>query len=201
MLRGRGRVGRQQTQRAHGVERDPLRFHHHRQRHGRRHARLRPARERRAHPAARTRRTSCRGNRRIGRWTPSSRRIATSRPRTGLTRPNGSASSPASTTTSAATPKSMARLCLVSAPRILTRSSTKAAQRPPGPSATPTSKPYYNIAEGFFFVHGHAGDDPRRTAAHATLSLPRVPHEPYISALIEKLRAQGLHPYPPADGG
>jgi len=57
-------------------------------------------------------------------------------------------------------------------------------------------EPYYNIAEEIFFVHGRAGDDPSEPPRTKPYPQPEVPHEPYVAALIEKLRAQGLHPYP-----
>ena len=56
-------------------------------------------------------------------------------------------------------------------------------------------EPYYNIAEEIFFVHGRPGDDPSEPPRTQPYPLPEVPHEPYIAALIEKLRQQGLHPY------
>ena len=56
-------------------------------------------------------------------------------------------------------------------------------------------EPYYNLAEDLFFVHGKAGDDPCEPPRSGDYPYPQVPHEPYIAALIEKLRAQGLHPY------
>jgi len=56
-------------------------------------------------------------------------------------------------------------------------------------------EPYYNLAEDLFFVHGRAGDDPTEPPRTRSYPFPEVPHEPTIAALIEKLRAQGLHPY------
>ena len=56
-------------------------------------------------------------------------------------------------------------------------------------------EPYYNIAEALFFVHGRAGDDPGEPPRTRPYPQPEVPHEPYVAALIEKLRAQGLHPF------
>jgi len=56
-------------------------------------------------------------------------------------------------------------------------------------------EPYYNIAEALFFVHGRAGDDPSEPPRSQPYPYPEVPHEPYVAALIAKLRAQGLHPY------
>ena len=57
-------------------------------------------------------------------------------------------------------------------------------------------EPYYNLAEDLFFVHGKAGDDPTEPPRTRPYPFPEVPHEPTIAALTEKLRAQGLHPYP-----
>ena len=57
-------------------------------------------------------------------------------------------------------------------------------------------EPYYNIAEQLFFVHGCAGDDPCEPPRTRPYPFPEVPHEPYVAALIEKLRAQDLQPYP-----
>ncbi len=56
-------------------------------------------------------------------------------------------------------------------------------------------EPYYNLAEDLFFVHGRAGDDPTEPPRTRPYPFPEVPHEPTIAALIERLRAQGLHPY------
>ena len=56
-------------------------------------------------------------------------------------------------------------------------------------------EPYYNLAEELFFVHGKAGDDPSEPPRSRPYPFPEVPHEPAIAALIDKLRAQGLHPY------
>ncbi|MEZ4605556.1 MAG: hypothetical protein R2865_01795 [Deinococcales bacterium] len=56
-------------------------------------------------------------------------------------------------------------------------------------------EPYYAQAEKLFRVHGQAGED-HRAKPIFRLSLSPVPHEPYIAELIEKLKAQGLHPFP-----
>ncbi len=56
-------------------------------------------------------------------------------------------------------------------------------------------EPYYNLAEQLFFVHGKAGDDPSEPPRSRPYPFPQVPHEPAIASLIDKLRAQGLHPY------
>ena len=56
-------------------------------------------------------------------------------------------------------------------------------------------EPYYNLAESLFFVHGKAGEDPTEPPRTQPYPYPQVAHEPYIAALIAKLRAQGLRPY------
>ena len=56
-------------------------------------------------------------------------------------------------------------------------------------------EPYYNLAEELFFVHGKSGDDPCEPPRTRPYPFPEVPHEPYIARLIDRLRAQGLHPY------
>ena len=56
-------------------------------------------------------------------------------------------------------------------------------------------EPYYNLAEQLFFVHGRSGDDPSEPPRTRPYPFTEVPHEPYIAALIEKLRAGGLSPY------
>ena len=66
---------------------------------------------------------------------------------------------------------------------------------PAWPIAYADLEPYYNIAEELFFVHGRAGDDPAEPPRSRPYPFPEVPHEAYIAELIEKLRAQGLHPY------
>ena len=56
-------------------------------------------------------------------------------------------------------------------------------------------EPYYNLAEALFSVHGSSGDDPTEPPRTRPYPWPEVPHEPYIAELIDKLRAQSLHPY------
>ena len=56
-------------------------------------------------------------------------------------------------------------------------------------------EPYYNLAEALFFVHGRSGEDPSEPPRARPYPFPEVAHEPYIAGLIDKLRAQGLHPY------
>ena len=56
-------------------------------------------------------------------------------------------------------------------------------------------EPYYNLAEALFFVHGRSGEDPSEPPRTRPYPFPEVAHEPYISALIDRLRDQGLHPF------
>ena len=66
---------------------------------------------------------------------------------------------------------------------------------PAWPIAYEDLEPYYNLAEELFFVHGEAGADPTEPPRSRPYPYPAVPHEPYMTELIEKLRAQGLKPY------
>ncbi|MCA9835889.1 MAG: GMC family oxidoreductase [Trueperaceae bacterium] len=56
-------------------------------------------------------------------------------------------------------------------------------------------EPYYTEAEKLFRVHGTVGEDPTEPPRSTDFPFPAVPHEPYIAKLIDKLRAQGLHPF------
>ena len=56
-----------------------------------------------------------------------------------------------------------------------------------------TLAPYYEQAERLYHVHGHAGDDPTEPP-RAPYPYPPVPHAPGMMAIVEKLRALGLHP-------
>ena len=66
---------------------------------------------------------------------------------------------------------------------------------PAWPVSYAEMEPYYERAEQIYWVHGKSGDDlsepPRRTAYPHT----HIPHEPYTQNLIERLRAQGYHPF------
>ncbi|GAB2612668.1 GMC family oxidoreductase [Streptomyces capparidis] len=57
-------------------------------------------------------------------------------------------------------------------------------------------EPYYAEAERLYAVHGRAGADPTEPPRSGPFPWPQVPHEPAVAALAERLRAQGLHPYP-----
>ncbi len=56
-----------------------------------------------------------------------------------------------------------------------------------------TLEPYYDAAERLYHVHGLAGDDPTE-APRAPYPYPPVPHAPRMAAIVEELRALGLHP-------
>ena len=57
-------------------------------------------------------------------------------------------------------------------------------------------EPYYTLAERLFFVHGRGGVDPTDPPRSRPYPYPEVPHEPAVSELSDKLKAQGLNPYP-----
>src|SRR6187397_2188952 len=56
-----------------------------------------------------------------------------------------------------------------------------------------TLEPYYDAAERLYHVHGLAGDDPTE-APRAPYPYPPIPHAPRMAAIVEELRALGLHP-------
>ena len=57
-------------------------------------------------------------------------------------------------------------------------------------------EPYYTLAERLFFVHGKSGVDPTEPPRSRPYPFPDVPNEPAIAALSDRLKSQGLHPYP-----
>jgi choline dehydrogenase-like flavoprotein len=56
-------------------------------------------------------------------------------------------------------------------------------------------EPYYAEAERIYNVHGESGSDPTEPPRSSPFPFPAVPNEPYMAALADKLRAQGLHPF------
>jgi choline dehydrogenase-like flavoprotein len=56
-------------------------------------------------------------------------------------------------------------------------------------------EPYYARAEHIFRAHGVSGEDPTEPWRSSPYPFPAVPHEPYVEALAERLRTQGLHPF------
>ncbi len=57
-------------------------------------------------------------------------------------------------------------------------------------------EPYYARAEALYWVHGAAGSDPTEPPRSTPYPFPPVPQDPYMDELAERLRAQGLHPFP-----
>ena len=58
-----------------------------------------------------------------------------------------------------------------------------------------TLAPYYERAERLYQVHGESGLDPTEPP-RGPYPRPPVPHAPEIAGIVERLRAQGLHPSP-----
>ena len=65
---------------------------------------------------------------------------------------------------------------------------------PAWPISYETLEPYYERAERLYQVHGATGDDPTEPPRRTPYPHPPVPHAPVIAAIVEQLRAQGLHP-------
>ena len=59
-----------------------------------------------------------------------------------------------------------------------------------------TLEPYYARAERLFGVHGEAGADPTEPARSGPYPHPPLRHNPVIAGVAERLRAQGLRPFP-----
>jgi choline dehydrogenase-like flavoprotein len=64
---------------------------------------------------------------------------------------------------------------------------------PAWPIRYETLSPYYDQAERLFHVHGSTGDDPTEPP-RAPYPYPAVPHAPGMAAMVDGLRALGLHP-------
>jgi choline dehydrogenase-like flavoprotein len=58
-----------------------------------------------------------------------------------------------------------------------------------------TLAPYYDRAERLYDVHGQSGADPTEPP-RGPYPYPAVEHQPRIAEIVERLRAQGLHPSP-----
>lgn len=55
-------------------------------------------------------------------------------------------------------------------------------------------EPHYARAEQIYGVHGNAGEDPTEPWRSGPFPFPALEHEPYISALAQRLRVQGVTP-------
>ena len=58
-----------------------------------------------------------------------------------------------------------------------------------------TLAPYYDRAEAMYEVHGEVGLDPTEGPRNP-YPFPAIPHATVVGAIVEQLRAQGLHPSP-----
>jgi len=56
-------------------------------------------------------------------------------------------------------------------------------------------EPYYGIAERWYHVHGRADEDPTEPWRSTDYPQPALPHEPYVTALLDRLRNAGARPY------
>jgi choline dehydrogenase-like flavoprotein len=66
---------------------------------------------------------------------------------------------------------------------------------PAWPISYETLAPYYERAERLYHVHGECGHDPTEPP-RGPYPFPPVPHAPGMSAIVARLREQGLHPSP-----
>lgn len=57
-------------------------------------------------------------------------------------------------------------------------------------------EPWYGEAERLFAVRGEGGIDPTDPPRSTPYTHPPVPHEPVLAAIEQRLRAQGLKPFP-----
>ena len=65
---------------------------------------------------------------------------------------------------------------------------------PPWPFSYRDLEQYYCEAESIFRVHGTTGEDPTEPWRSQPFPYAAVPHEPYISKMAERLKAQNVHP-------
>jgi choline dehydrogenase-like flavoprotein len=66
---------------------------------------------------------------------------------------------------------------------------------PAWPIGYETLAPYYERAECLYHVHGECGHDPTEPP-RGPYPFPAIAHAPGMTAIVEQLRAQGLHPSP-----
>ena len=65
---------------------------------------------------------------------------------------------------------------------------------PPWPFRYGDLEHYYGEAEHLYTVHGTTGEDPTEPWRSAPYPFPALPHEPYVTALADRLRSAGVHP-------
>lgn len=56
-------------------------------------------------------------------------------------------------------------------------------------------EPFYGIAERWYGVHGTPTEDPTEPWRSQGYPYPALPHEPYVGAVVGRLREAGAHPY------
>ena len=61
-------------------------------------------------------------------------------------------------------------------------------------------EPFYGDAERLYAVHGTTGEDPTEPWRSTPFPYAALPHEPYVAALVERLRAAGVSPCVDGDG-
>ena len=106
----------------------------------------------------------------------------------------------ACTTWSGATPRSTVRRCHGSGSRTSRRSRTSTASRPRGRSATPTWSPSTARRSGCTPCTAAPARTPPSRGAARPFPYAALPHEPYVAALVERLRAAGVSPASTAMG-
>lgn len=67
---------------------------------------------------------------------------------------------------------------------------------PAWPFGYETLRPYYDLAEKMYHVHGKRGVDPTEPPASFEYPLPQLPYEPLIKDLDAKMKQIGLQPFP-----
>ena len=55
-------------------------------------------------------------------------------------------------------------------------------------------EPFYGAAEALYAVHGTTGEDPTEPWRSTPFPYAALPHEPYVAAMVERLRAAGVSP-------
>jgi choline dehydrogenase-like flavoprotein len=65
---------------------------------------------------------------------------------------------------------------------------------PAWPFAYADLEPYYCVAETWYHVHGTAAEDPTEPWRSSDYPYPALPHEPYVEAMLDRMRAAGAHP-------
>jgi len=61
-------------------------------------------------------------------------------------------------------------------------------------------EPFYGAAEALYAVHGTTGEDPTEPRRSTPFPYAALPHEPYVAAMIGRLRAAGVSPTSTAMG-